>query len=329
MANYAPATTWSWEQAEQAGREPKVLGRTRRGLIAVGLACLLAGLAGCGGDKAAGAKDGDQSLEKQIGLDDEGIRLKQAAAENLIRDCMKGQGFDYVPQDPTAQEAALLGGQTMSKDDFEKQYGYGITTLYEQRRKLAVAGPNKAIRDSLSEPDRKAYDKALHGDDPTATFFDALDSGDFSRLGGCLETATDQVFGGADVVETLSAKLDELDEKMRADARMVKAVREWSACMRTQGFDGLEEQEEVDAVLKEKLEEIVGPPGDLANADGAEADYDKAALAALQKEEVAMVKADIECEEQHVADVEEKVTEEYEETFREENSGLLSRVPKQ
>jgi hypothetical protein len=304
-----------------------VRGRSRGALAAVGLACLLAGLGGCGGD--AGAEQEQQSLEEQIGLDEDGIRLKQATAENLVRDCMKTQGFDYVPQDPTAQEAALLGGQNMSKEDFEKQYGYGITTLYEQRRKLAVAGPNKSIRDSLSEPDRKAYDKALYGDDPTATFFDALDSGDFSRLGGCLKTATDQVFGGADVIQTLSDKLDELDEKMRADARMVKVVRDWSACMRTQGFDGLEEQEEVDAVLKEKLEEIVGPPGDVADAEGAEGDYDKAALASLQKEEVAMVTADIACEKEHVEDVEETVTEEYEATFREENSSLLSKVPKQ
>ena len=84
-----------------------------------------------------------------------------------------------------------------------------------------------------------------------------------------------------------------------------------------------------DAVLKEKLEEIVGPPGDLAGAEGAEADYDKAALASLQKEEVAMVTADIACEKEHVEDVEETVTEEYEASFREENSGLLSKVPKQ
>jgi len=296
--------------------------------VAVGLACALAGLAGCGDGKADAAKN-DERLEEQVGIDDDGIRLKQTAAENLIRDCMKTQGFDYVPQDPAAQEAALLGGQGLSKEDFEKQYGYGITTLYEQRREQAVAGPNKAIRDSLSEADRKAYDKALHGDDPTATFVDALDTGDYSRLGGCIKTATDQVFGGAEVLESLSAKLDELDEKMRADARMVTAVKDWSACMREKGFDGLAEQEDVDAVLEKKLEEIVGSPGDVASTDGAEADYDKAVLAALQKEEVAMVKADIECEEEHVEEVEDKVAAEYEEAFREENSSLLSKVPKQ
>jgi hypothetical protein len=293
--------------------------------------CLLAGLgalSGCGGDKA-GASRNDQNLEEQIGLDDDGIRLKQTTAENLIRDCMKTQGFDYVPQDPVAQQAALVGGRNMSKEDFEKQYGYGITTLFEQRRQLAVAGPNKALRDSLSVADRKAYDHALHGDDATATFADALDTGDYSRLGGCIKTATDQVFGGADVLSGLSAKLDELDQKERADARMVKAVKDWSACMRTKGFDGLNEQEEVDAVLKKKLEEIVGSPRDLAGTDGAEAGYDKALLAALQTEEVAMVNADTECENKYVEEVEDKVAEEYEAAFREENTALLSKVPKQ
>jgi hypothetical protein len=297
-------------------------------LIAAGLVCALAGLAGCGGDKADAAKDEDVPLEEQLGLGDEGIRVRQANAENLMRDCMKAQGFDYVPVDPTAQQAALLGAQGMSESDFEKQYGYGITTLYEQRRQLAVAGPNKTIRDSLSEPDRKAYDKALYGDDPTATFFDAIDTGDYGRLGGCLKSSTEQVFGGADVLTSLSAKLDELDEKIRADSRMTKAINEWSACMREAGFDGLQEQEDVDDVLKTKLEDIVGSPEDNAST-GAEADYDKAALAALQKEEVAMVSADIACEVEHVEDVEEEVTAEYEETFREENTSLLARVPKQ
>jgi hypothetical protein len=241
---------------------------------------------------------------------------------------MKEQGFDYVPVDPNAQQAALTGAQGMSEADFEKQYGYGITTLYEQRRQLAIAGPNKTIRDSLSEPDRKAYDKALHGDDPTATFYDAVDTGDFTRLGGCLKTATEQVFGGADVLTSLSAKLDELDEKIRADARMVKAVKDWSACMREAGFDGLEEQEEVDEVLAQKLEAIVGSPEEIAETGGS-SKYDKAALTALQQEEVAMVAADIKCEEEHVEDVEEEVTAEYEADFREQNTALLSKVAKE
>src|SRR5438874_8743604 len=112
-------------------REQKVGRRSNRAYVAVGLACVLAGLAGCSGDRAGAAK-GDKRLEEQIGIDDDGIRLKQTNAENLMRDCMKAQGFDYVPQDPAGQQAALVGAQGMSKEDFEKQFGYGLTTLYEQ-----------------------------------------------------------------------------------------------------------------------------------------------------------------------------------------------------
>jgi hypothetical protein len=291
--------------------------------LVVGLVCVLTGLAACGGGKAEAAKDG--RIEEKVGLDADGIRIRQAKAENLIRDCMKAQGFDYVPVDPNAAQAALVGAQGMSKEDFEKQYGYGITTLYEQRRKEAVAGANKAIRDSLSEADRKAYDHSLYGDDPTATFAHAVDTGDYSRLGGCVKTATDQVFGGADTLQSLSAKLDDLDQKIRADARMVKAVRDWSDCMRQAGFDGLSEQEQVDALLKKKLEAIVGSPD--ATAGSAAPDYDHAALTALQREEVSMVNADIKCEKQHIEDVESKVSAEYESAFREQNASLLAKVP--
>jgi hypothetical protein len=299
--------------------------RGGRGLL-IGLVCVLTGLSACGGGKASAAKDG--RIEEQVGLDEAGIRLRQANVENLVRDCMKAQGFDYVPVDPNAAQAALVGAQGMSKEDFEKQYGYGITTLYEQRRKQAVAGANKAIRDSLSEADRKAYDHALYGDDPTATFAEAVDSGDYSRLGGCTKTATDQIFGGADVLQSLSSKLDELDQKMRADARMVKAVRDWSECMKAAGYDGLSEQEQVDTVLKKKLEGIVGAPGDAEAAAAAAPDYDHAALTALQRDEVTMVNADVKCEHEHVEGVEDKVSEEYESAFREQNAALLAKVPK-
>lgn len=51
---------------------------------------------------------------------------------------MKAQGFDYVPVDPRAQRAALVGTADLSEEDFDKQFGYGITTLYEQyQRQLA------------------------------------------------------------------------------------------------------------------------------------------------------------------------------------------------
>ena len=116
------------------------------------------------------------------------------------------------------------------------------------------------------------------------------------------------------MIQSLQEKLDDLDSSILEDARMVKAVKAWSKCMGDAGFPDLAEQDQVDSTLTAKLEAIVGPP------DAPDPNYDKAALTALQAEEVAMVAADIKCEKDHISSVEEKVRAEYESTFREQNA---------
>jgi hypothetical protein len=297
--------------------------RALRALAAAGGLLILAG--GCGGNEGSAQT---VSVDEQLGLDEEGLLERQGQAENVIRDCMKAEGFDYVPVDPQAQRAALLGQSGMSTEDFEKQFGYGITTLFEKRLQQEGIGPNKEIRDRLSDAERAAYDRALYGEDPTATFAVALDNGDFTRLGGCTKKATDQIFGGTAVLQTLQTKLDEVDEKVFSDPRMVKAIANWTQCMREAGYPNLAEPDEVDARLEKKLDDIVGPPEERrATPAGQEPDYDQAALAALQREEVAMVAADIACEKKHLVEIEEKVEAQYNQEFREENADLIKRVP--
>jgi len=279
---------------------------------AVGVLVLLTGCGGGGGDEA-------QTIDEQIGLDEEGVLQRQIQAENVVRDCMKAQGFDYVPVDPTQRRAQLLGSAGLSPEDFEKQFGYGITTLFEQNRRLQA---EQAAAAGISEADRPAYDRALYGERTDATLFEALDAGDFSRLGGCSRDAAAQVFGGAEVIQSLQSKLDELDQRVASDPRMVTAVEAWSACMRAAGFD-LARPDEVDTTLAAKLEAIVGPP----ERSGSVVTYDQAALAALAREEVATVAADIDCEEKHLTEVEDKVQAEAEQAFREQNADLLARIP--
>jgi len=279
------------------------------------------GVAACGGGGGAAST---KTLDEQVGLEGDAIQERQARAENLVHDCMKSQGFDYVPVDPVAQQAALVGARNLSEAEFNQQFGYGITTLYEQRVQQATSGPNARIRAALGPADQAAYDRALYGDDPTATFAVALDTGDFSRLGGCLKQATERVFGGAHLLETLTSKLDDLDERILADSRMVDAVARWSACMRRFGYD-LQAQDDVDDDLKRRLEEIVGPPDQTDRAPLS--DSERAALRSLQRDEVVMVRHDIACEEQNITSVEEKVRAEYERDFQSHNVGLLRQVP--
>ena len=283
-------------------------GRVGRAAATLIAAAML--LAACGGGSSA--KDDYKTIEDTLGFERSGIALRQAKAENLIRDCMAAKGFDGYT--PVAQPA----GSTLGDDEYEKQYGYGITTLYD---KSDPNDANQRYRDSLSPTDKVAYDRTLYGDDPTATFADAVDNGDFTRVGGCTKQATDKVFGGADVIQSLQTKLDALDDRIQSDPRMAKAVGKWSTCMQKAGYEDLAAPDEVDTVLHNKLEAIVGPP------ENAKPDYDKAALAALQREELAMVAADVKCEAKNIDDVELKVRKEYEAAFQDQNADLISKVP--
>jgi hypothetical protein len=283
-------------------------------------------LTGCGGGAKAAAQN-NADIEDQLGFDQDGILARQSRVENAIQACMKAQGFDYVPVDPVAARAALFGSARLSDLDFAKQFGYGISTLWGHVS--ATADPNQRIRAALSPSDRRAYDLALGGDDPGATFTSAVDTGDFSKLGGCTKQATDQVFGGAQVLSELSAKLDQLEQRIFQDQRLVRAVAKWSACMANQGFR-YEQPEDIDTDLYKRMEAIVGPvPGQFATGPApgvAPPPYDHAALAALQHDEVAIAVADYDCEHRFITPVETKVRAHYQDQFRQQNQQLISQL---
>ena len=193
-------------------------------------------------------------------------------------------------------------------------------------------------RSGLDPAGQRAFDVALtggKGDISVAGAVEAAKGGDLGGLGGCVEEATTAVFGGADIVSAL-AKIDELDTRAEADERLVKARADWSNCMRKQGFE-YTDPSVIDAEIMEKLAAVVG--SDAARAMGEEGrfspvvfganillPYDKAALARVQVEEIATARADLDCEQACVVDVEDKVKAEYVEQFAQENSVLLSRA---
>jgi hypothetical protein len=280
-------------------------------------------IAACGDDEKA--NEPFVEIEEQLGFGRTGIVERQTRVENLIRDCMKAQGFDYTPVDPLAQQQALTGKARISDEEFIKQFGYGISTLFGKG--TAQSDPNDRIRKSLPPADRAAYDRALFGDFPGVTFAEAVDTGDFEEIGGCTKQATFEVFGGGAVLTQLVAKLDQLDERIVEDQRMVRAVERWSECMADQGHQ-YEEPDLIDEYLTKRFQAIVGVgvrPGATAPPTPGTS-YDKAALAQLQQEEVQLGRADLACEKRHIAPVEEVVRPQYEETFRRENRSLLTRV---
>jgi hypothetical protein len=279
-------------------------------------------IAGCGGDD--NSNEPPPELEETIGFSREGIMELQTRVEGRIRTCMTKQGFEYTPVDPFAQQQALTGKARLTDEEFIKQFGYGISTLYG--RGSAQADPNERIRNNLSSADRAAYERALWGETPGATFQEAMDSGDFSELGGCTKEASDAAFGGAAILTALVGKLDELDEQIVQDQRMIRAQEKWVDCMREAGFQ-YEEPDAIDEELLRRFRSIVGSgarPGATSAEPGT--NVDRAALTQLQREEVRIGNADLKCEEQEITPVEQEVRPQYEKTFREQNRALLARV---
>ena len=283
-------------------------------------------IAGCGGDsKSAGAPD---DIEEQLGFSGSspGSIERQTRVEGRIRDCMRAQGFEYTPVDPFARQQQLTGKARLSDEEFLKQFGYGISTLFG--RGNPQSDPNERIRRSLSPTDRAAYDRALWGDNPGTTFAEALDSGDFSELGGCTKQASDAAFGGAAVLNAVVGKLDELDQHIVEDQRMVKATEKWSACMADQGYR-YDDSDTIDEDLLNRFRAILGPtvrPGATAPPT-AGSSYDRVALSDLQREEVKIANADLACEKREITPVEKVVRPQYEKAFRQQNQQLLARVP--
>jgi hypothetical protein len=294
-------------------------------VVVLGAALTLSACGGGGGSSSA--KEPTGPVEDQLGFDTAGIMARESRVEAAIRDCMKAQGFDYVPVDPFAQRAAVTGSSRLSDEDFLKQFGYGISTLWG--RGGVQADPNERLRASLGPADRRAYDRALGGENPGATFSAAVDNGDFTKLGGCRRKATEAVFGGAQLLTQLQTRLDQLDERILEDQRMVRALERWASCMTAAGFE-YEDPEEIDSDLLKRMERIVGPiPGPMATGPAggvARQPYDHAALAALQREEVATARSDWACERRHVEAVESVVRPQYEAEFRQRYQGLISQV---
>ncbi|HEX5925738.1 MAG TPA: hypothetical protein VFY45_18035 [Baekduia sp.] len=302
----------------------------RRRIVIVAIAGLALLLPGCGGSSQNASSTTNQSaasggtIEDQLGFTRKGIAAASAKVENVIAACMKAEGFDYVPVDPVAQQAALTGKANMSDEEYEQQFGYGITTLYG--RGSAQTDPNDKTREQLAEADRAAYDRALSGGKPDQTFILAVDTGDFTQLGGCTKKATDQAFGGSQLLQTLQRKLDELDDSIAADQRMVHAQDAWRGCVKAATGQEFEDAESIEDEIKQRFERLVGsvvPPGQVA-PEGTQVDM--AALRKLQQDEMSLFNKDRNCESKLIDPVETKVRQEKETKFKSDNAELLSKV---
>jgi hypothetical protein len=276
-------------------------------LVAVAAAALALSSCGGGGDGAAAA--GDQPTDKaelpgirEFGLNDEQFADHVERTQALIASCMSEAGFEYIPVNVKAIEAAqkrVRLDPAFPRVEYKKRWGYGESTRFDNPVRDIGLGPNVRIWKSLPEADQEAYSQTLWGENPKSDFAFTLDEEDFSETGGCTRKAAEKVFTRDQLEGTYVNPKDVLVDE---DPRIEAARKKWSDCMRAKGYDYLEDQDEIIDEYRDRFDELLDgdDPTELTGERAAE-------LKKLQSEEIAAALADVDCEIKHTDKVFDQV----------------------
>ncbi|HEX6341024.1 hypothetical protein [Umezawaea sp.] len=170
-------------------------------------------------------------------------------SENLIADCMRAQGFTYVPRPlKFGRAAGNLAGTDPALVPYEDlkryraKYGFGhfARDVYPDDLDVSLPepppNPNTAIRDALDEAGKKAYDLALDGGAREAG---ARDSAQPPRSAdSCSARASERVYGEekpADPAEEAAAA--QAQREFQTDPRLLEAAQGYATCLRGQGYE--------------------------------------------------------------------------------------------
>jgi hypothetical protein len=296
--------------------EPVGLRRNRRRSAAAAFVLLIVAVglgAGCGGDSdsASGGQAGDGEARtvdesgrelpgtKEFALTEEEFAGHVEKVQALIAECMEEAGFEYVPADVETIERAQSAVRVepgYTRLDYKKRWGYGVSTRFDNVVKEIELGPqNLRYIEGLSEADKAAYDRTLYGEDPDATFAFTFDEEDFSSTGGCTRKAVEQVFTREQLSENYQHPKDILIEE---DPRVVEANASWVACMQAHGYDGYLDQDEIIEEFEERFDALVGEQ-DPRTLRGAKLQQ----LKKMQREEIEISLADLDCQIKHLDSV--------------------------
>ncbi len=273
---------------------------------------------------AMGWHDGDAAA--RLALD------QDARAQEQIESCMAAAGFRYEPwTSPVVRAAAADDGATPGTEAFAERFGYGIATVAEGGPAAdgeADTDPNAALLADLDPAGRAAWLEALHGSAGGASAEDDP---------GCAGRAYAELGGGAEAARTraeFDRVLDDLDERVRSDPRLVAAREGWAACMAGEGYPFPTPAEAVadltsrlDGLTLDLTDEQIAALDDRQRQtlleEGVAVDADE--LAALQERERAVAVADWRCaaEERRV---EADVRAREERTLLADHAALIDRV---
>jgi len=237
-------------------------------------------------------------------------------SEELIAKCMREQGFQYIAVDHNTVRAGMAADKHLpglSEEEFVNRYGFGISTLYTglppqlaadySPARVGLGERNVKIFRALSPADQVAYNRALLGEDQTATLAVGLETEDLSRTGGCTRKAVEQVFKPDQLKPTHYNPQDALINK---DPRMKAALGFWMREMKKAGFE-YTHPDEIEKDLRNRLNAVTDGGKLLASKMTQD---QKAALRKLQDYERAVSVKSFKLQEEVLTPVEERIQQE-------------------
>lgn len=255
-----------------------------------------------------------------------------ARHEDAIADCMKAQGFDYVPDLPVVTVADLDGAPQQGTPEYAAEYGYGITDspgraeeAAESARPLEEPGETQQeLVDEMSSAQKAAYDSALWGGDPATGTEGARQSVDPEDR-GCRAIAEDEVgpdpasFLFTPEFEALQTSMAQIDVRVADDPRLAAAHEQWADCMSDAGIVGFSHPDDA-------LQSIVTEVNtDFTTVESAT--LENPAYAALQQRERATATADLACRTEIGYDAQQqKVRHDLEADFLTENREVVEQA---
>ena len=278
-----------------------------RARLAVVAACACALVATQSRPASAIDTGGANEVVNAIGINASGVGRLNRKIEQKVAECMKAEGFTYRLQTDNAPPDALDGGAA-NRGAFVKKYGYGISTIIDPAKKF-VGDPNQLYVATLSKSERASYILALNGFDPTVD-----PNGQFTPR-SCVGRGL-AILGNVDAVQGIQRKFDELTTRINADAGVVKAMREWSGCMKSAGFSYAKDTD-VEPDIAKRLAKVV--------PSASTATLDTTALIKLQKVELTTAKSDWDCSKKHLG-IRDKVASQLNKTFVTQNKAVLETV---
>jgi hypothetical protein len=229
---------------------------------------------------------------------------------------MQEQGFQYIAADYNTVHAGMKADKSMpglGEEDFINKYGFGVATMYTGQPPQLTSGysptrvglgeRNVAIFRSLSPADQAAYNRALFGENPDASFAVALETENLSQTGGCTRKAIEQVFKPEQIRPSY---YNPQNAFINNDPRMKAALRKYAAEMKRSGFD-YSHPDDVEPDIRARLAALTS--NGTAPVDSMTAEQ-RAGLQKLQDYERRVAARSFQLTEKYLTPVEEQIQQE-------------------